>query len=79
MFGRVLILTVMAVLLWATFVHSSGASGPERHYRVQPGDTLWSIVSSTYAGDPREGIYELQERNDLDGTTITPGQTLVLP
>ncbi|MCP9485900.1 MAG: LysM peptidoglycan-binding domain-containing protein [Gaiellaceae bacterium MAG52_C11] len=45
---------------------------------VQPTDTLWSIAASRY-GDPREGVYELRERNGLEGTTIVPGQVLILP
>ena len=32
-----------------------------------------------YAGDPREGIWQLQRRNHLRGTTLVPGQRLVLP
>lgn len=78
MFGRVLILVVVAVFLWATFARSSDASGPEGRYVVQPADTLWSIAATRYA-DPREGVWELRERNSLEGTTIVPGQVLVLP
>jgi LysM repeat protein len=48
-------------------------------YVVQPGDTLWSIASARYAGDPREGVWKLQDRNHLAGTTISPGQRLTLP
>lgn len=78
MFGRVLILVAVAVFLWATFARSSDASGPEGRYLVQPADTLWSIAATRYA-DPREGVWELRERNSLEGTTIVPGQVLVLP
>jgi hypothetical protein len=46
---------------------------------VQARDTLWSIVSARYAGDPREGVWQLQDRNHLAGTTISPGQRLTLP
>ena len=66
-------------MLWATFARSSNATGPERAYRVQPADTLWSIAVSELHGDPREAIYRLQKRNHLHGTMIVPGQTLVLP
>ena len=70
----------MAVLFfWALFAGEGGANGPERHYRVKAGDTLWSIAAKTYAGDPREGVWELRERNQLDTATIVPGQMLVLP
>jgi LysM repeat protein len=78
MFGRVLVLVAVAVFLWATFARSSDASGPEGRYVVQPADTLWSIAATRYA-DPREGVWELRERNSLEGTTIVPGQVLVLP
>jgi LysM repeat protein len=46
---------------------------------VKPGDTLWSIAARTFPGDPREGVWELRERNGLDSATIVPGQVLVLP
>ena len=78
MFGRLLILVVLGVFLWAAFARSSDASGPERSYVVQPNDTLWSIASSGYS-DPRKGVWEIKERNDLDGSTIVPGQVLLLP
>ena len=67
------------LLLWALFAGETGAGGPERQYRVKPGDTLWSIAVRTFPGDPREGVWELKERNRLDSATIVPGQVLVLP
>ena len=78
MFGRLLILVALSVFLWAAFARSSDASSPERRYVVQPHDTLWSIASSGY-NDPRQGVWEIKERNDLSGATIVPGQVLVLP
>jgi LysM repeat protein len=67
------------LLLWALFAGETGASGPERQYHVKPGDTLWSIAERMFPGDPREGVWELRERNDLDSAVIVPGQVLVLP
>ena len=78
MFVRTLLLVVLSVFLWATFARSSDASGPEERYVVQPADTLWLIAATRY-GDPREGVYELRRRNKLDGSTIVPGEVLVLP
>ena len=78
MFGRILLLAAVGILLWAAFARSSDASQPERSYVVQPYDTLWSIASDEYA-DPREGVWEIKERNGLRGATIAPGQVLVLP
>jgi len=71
-------LTVVGIVLWAAFAHTSDASEAERLYVVQPYDTLWSIASSGY-NDPREGVWEIKERNNLRGATIVPGQVLVLP
>jgi len=80
MFVRMLMLSLAAVVLWAVFAHSSGASAPSHRYVVKPSDTLWSIAVRTSAGeDPRRAIYDLQQRNHLDGTTIEPGQVLVVP
>ncbi len=78
MFGRIIVIVALSLFLWASFARSSDASGPEWSYVVQPADTLWSIAASRYS-DPREGVYELRERNDLAGTTIVPGQVLILP
>jgi hypothetical protein len=78
-FVRVVVVLLFAALLWAVFARDTGAGGPSREYVVRPGDTLWSIASATYAGDPREGVWRLQRRNGLEGATIVPGQRLVLP
>ena len=78
MFGRLVIVAALAVFLWAALARSSDASGPERRYVVQPYDTLWSIASTGYS-DPRKGVWEIRERNGLEGTTIVPGQILMLP
>ena len=79
MFVRLLIVAVVGIVLWAGFVRDSDAGGREQTYRVQAGDTLWSIATETFADDPREGVWELRHRNGLTGTTIVPGQRLVLP
>ena len=79
MFVRLILVFLVAVTAWALFARDSGAVGPERAYRVQAGDTLWSIATASYGGDPREGVWKLRERNHLAGTTIAPGQFLRLP
>ena len=79
MFVRILVIGLIAVVAWAGFAHTSEGAGPEQVYVVQPADTLWSIAATHYAGDPRGAIWELQQRNGLPGTTIVPGQRLVLP
>lgn len=78
MFGRILILALVGVFVWAAFARTSDASGPERTYVVKPYDTLWTIAARGYS-DPRKGVWEITERNGLRGATIVPGQVLVLP
>ena len=79
MFGRVVILALVGVFLWAVFARSSDASGPAGQYTVRAGDTLWQIAARRYAGDPRAGVWKIQQRNHLAGVAISPGQVLVLP
>jgi LysM repeat protein len=78
-FGRIVIVLVIAAFAWAVFARDTGAGAHPRHHTVRAGDTLWSIAVESYAGDPREGVWKLQRRNGLDGATIVPGQRLVLP
>lgn len=79
MFGRIVVVLVLALVLWAVLARDGDAGSAGRPYTVQPGDTLWSIAVAAYGGDPREGVWELRRRNALEGTTIVPGQRLVLP
>ena len=79
MFARVILLLAVAALVVAVAARQSSGAGHPQSYVVQPGDTLWSIATAHYAGDPREGVWEIEKRNHLAGTTIEPGQHLVLP
>ena len=76
--GRIVLLALGVLVLWALFAGESGAGGPEQRYRVKPGETLWSIAEKTFPGDPREGVWKMRERNHLDSATIVPGQVLVV-
>jgi LysM repeat protein len=78
-FAKALILLVAAALSVGMLARSSHGAGPERTFVVRPGDTLWSIAARTYAGDPREGVWRLEQRNHLADTMIVPGERLVLP
>lgn len=79
MFAKFLIVLVLAALAVGLAAQTSQGSGPERTYVVKPTDTLWSIAAKTYAGDVREGVWKLQERNGLRTSTLRPGMTLKLP
>jgi LysM repeat protein len=79
MFGKFLILLCLAALAVGLAARGSNGAGPKHTYTVRPGDTLWSVAERTYSGDPRQGVWELQNRNHLASATIVPGQKLVVP
>ena len=79
MFVRLALLAVALVLALGLLARSSEGAARERTYRVQPGDTLWSIAAGHYGGDTREGVWELTHRNGLETSVLQPGQSLVLP
>jgi LysM repeat protein len=79
MFARAVVLALVLTLAWAVVARAGSAAGPERVYVVQPGDTLWSISTGHYGGDPRDAIWRIQQRNGLSDVTIRNGQRLVLP
>jgi LysM repeat protein len=79
MFVKFIGVLLAGIVIWAVAAHSSNGAGRPHIYTVKRYDTLWSIASSHYGGDPRAAIYRLEERNDLAGTVVQPGQKLVLP
>ena len=79
MFGKILLISALALIAWAVVARASHGAGAELRYTVKPGDTLWSIASIHYAGYPRDAIYRIDHRNHLGGSVIVPGQRLVLP
>ncbi len=79
MFVKFLAVTLAALVVWAIAAHSSDGAGKRQVYTVKPYDTLWSIATSHYGGDPRAAIEGVEERNRLSGTVVYPGETLVLP
>jgi nucleoid-associated protein YgaU len=79
MFARILLIAFALALVVAVSARTSDSAGPEQPYVVKRYDTLWSIATSHYAGDPREAVWKIEQRNGLPGATITPGQVLRLP
>jgi LysM repeat protein len=79
MFGRIVLVVLAGILVWAVLARDTGA-GPTPHvHRVHAGETLWSIASARYGGDPRAGVWKLQEANGLSSATIVAGQRLLVP
>jgi LysM repeat protein len=79
MFVKFIGVFLSGLIVWAIAAHSSDGAGRPQRYTVKPYDTLWSIASTHYDGDPRAAIYRLEERNELAGSIVHPGQKLVLP
>jgi LysM repeat protein len=79
MFGKFLLILLLGTIAVAMVARSSHGAGPERTYVVKPSDTLWAIAARSYAGDVREGVWKLEQRNHLASATIAPGQHLILP
>jgi nucleoid-associated protein YgaU len=79
MFAKTLLIAFVLALAVAVTARTSDSAGAEQRYVVKRYDTLWSIATTHYAGDPREAVWRIQERNRLADVTITPGQVLRLP
>jgi LysM repeat protein len=78
-FGRIVIVILVAVLVWAVLARDTGASGTPQRHTVRAGETLWTIAAARYGGDPRAGVWKLQQENHLASATIAPGQHLLVP
>jgi LysM repeat protein len=75
----VFLVAAMLLVAWAVVARASDGASPEQTYVVRPHDTLWTIATRFYHGDPREGVWTLRDRNHLAGTLIVPGQRLRVP
>ncbi len=78
----------LGAVLFAAFVVSTLYTGTradaEQSYlchTVNPGETLWSIVTNHYppSEDPRVAIEEIRQANSLEGYRIHSGECLELP
>ena len=79
MFAKLIAVAVGLIMLWALVPHASSGAGHERLYVVRRSDTLWSIATTLYAGDPRAAVWKLEQRNGLGSGVIHVGERLVLP
>jgi LysM repeat protein len=79
MFAKILIMTVLAAAAVGWVARPSESAQPARHYVVKPGDSLWSIAASRYAGDTRKAIWRIEQRNPQVRAGLQPGEKLTLP
>lgn len=73
-------IAVAALLLLASAVYASGSSIDTVSYRVEAGDSLWSIATDAVPDrDVRSTIDTIRTLNGIEGSLILPGQVLQLP
>ena len=72
----------ISLLVAAMFVAAVGvgAKAPTTTVKVEAGQSLWSIAAANYPDlDTRSAMQVIVDANHLDGTSVAPGETLVLP
>ena len=76
--GRIVLLASALVIATARLAYGS-APVPMDTVVVAPGDTVWTIASTHYRGDPRPHVEAILAANHLQSPVVMPGQTLRLP
>jgi nucleoid-associated protein YgaU len=76
--GRILVLAAALVVATGRLAYGSGTPASDRVV-VAPGDTVWSIATAHYRGDPRAHVEAILQANRLQTPLLTPGQSLQLP
>lgn len=83
LFRAAVLLTVIVVffLLLASAVGAQDRVHATAQHQVVAGETLWGIAltATPTGGDVRVTVSEIRRLNDLESTTIYPGDMLVVP
>ncbi|WP_164779709.1 LysM peptidoglycan-binding domain-containing protein [Paenibacillus kobensis] len=80
-FAIILFCGALLVMSDASGEHPAEPMEGEAVVYVAPGDTLWSIASSTigHKDDIRERVYEIKKRNNMQSGMLKSGQKLIIP
>jgi LysM repeat protein len=76
--GRILVLAAALLLATGRLAYGSGPTKGDTVV-VAPGDTVWSIATAHYRGDPRPHVEAILAANRLATPALKPGQALQLP
>jgi LysM repeat protein len=76
--GRILVLAGALLLVSGRLAYGSGPATSDSVV-VAPGDTVWSIATAHYRGDPRPHVEAILAVNRLATPILRPGQALQLP
>ena len=70
----------IGVLFLGSNVYGGFNVAAPAHIKVHAGDTLWAIAARHYqSGDVRDHIDQIISLNHLAGSSINPGEDLLLP
>lgn len=80
-------LTIALIIVSTLLSFSALSSGDKKSYDefevvyVRPGDTLWSIAEDFYGSDIdlREAVYMIKECSEIESSSLTIGQKLLVP
>ena len=80
-------LTIALIIVSTLLSFSALSSGDKKSYDefevvyVRPGDTLWSIAEEFYGSDMdmREAVYMIKECSEIESSSLTIGQKLLVP
>jgi LysM repeat protein len=76
--GRILVLTAGLLLVTGRLAYGSGPAHSDTVV-VASGDTVWSIATAHYGGDPRPHVESILAANRMATPILRPGQALQLP
>jgi LysM repeat protein len=77
---------LIAVAAWfgiaggSAIASSSSSSATFEYVTVESGDSLWTIAATIAPeADPRDVIADVMSLNQLESSTVVPGQEIALP